>query len=71
VGDQRELIAAGYNAGPGAVAEWMSMKSTQDMAAFIEDIPYLETREYVKTVLGSTWTYEQRFGRMGRKGSIP
>ncbi len=71
VGDRKELIAAGYNAGPLAVAEWMSMKSTQDMAAFIEDIPYLETREYVKTVLGSTWTYEQRFGRMGRKGSIP
>ncbi len=71
VGDQRELIAAGYNAGPMAVAEWASMKSTQDMAAFIEDIPFLETREYVKTVLGSTWTYEQRFGRMGRKGSIP
>ncbi len=68
VGDQKELIAAGYNAGPLAVAEWKSMKSTQDMAAFLEDIPYLETREYVKTVLGSTWTYEQRFGRMGRKG---
>lgn len=71
VGDRKELIAAGYNAGPLTVAEWASMKSTQDMAAFIEDIPFLETREYVKTVLGSTWTYEQRFGRMGRKGGNP
>jgi len=74
VGDQRELIAAGYNAGPGAVVLWAAKGaggSVPDLPAFIEDIPYLETREYVKTVLGSTWTYEQRFGRMGRKGDNP
>lgn len=66
VGDQKELIAAGYNAGPMAVLEWAGAKSPRDIEAFIEDIPYLETREYVKTVLGSTWTYEQRLGRMGK-----
>jgi TolA-binding protein len=66
VGDQKELIAAGYNAGPLAVQEWTAAKSPKDIAAFIEDIPYLETREYVKTVLGSTWTYQQRLGRMGK-----
>ena len=72
VGDQRELIAAGYNAGPGAVRLWAAEGgAVPDIPVFIEDIPYLETREYVKTVLGSTWTYEQRFGRMGRKGSNP
>jgi len=66
VGDQKELIAAGYNAGPLSVVEWSGERSSKDIEAFIEDIPYVETREYVKTVLGSTWTYEQRFRRMGK-----
>lgn len=66
VGAEKELIAAGYNAGPGAVRLWASERSSRDLPAFIEDIPYLETREYVKTVLGSTWTYEHRFNLLAK-----
>lgn len=44
---------AGYNAGPRKVDEWKKEFKTNDWEAFIESIPYPETRNYVKKVLGN------------------
>jgi len=50
------LQAAAYNAGVGAAKRWRAWYGT-DPEAFIERIPYRETRHYVKKVYGYYWTY--------------
>lgn len=50
------LAVASYNAGPGAVAGWLE-KGIRDPDAFVEAIPYKETRGYVKSVFENYWNY--------------
>ncbi len=47
---QLELALAAYNAGPGPVARWLSIKAI-DADVWIENIPYNETRAYVEHIL--------------------
>ncbi|MBF2027269.1 MAG: transglycosylase SLT domain-containing protein [Oscillatoriales cyanobacterium C42_A2020_001] len=51
------LAVASYNAGPGAVGEWVAKKGVGDADRFVETIPYDETRGYVKSVFGNYWNY--------------
>ena len=51
------LSLASYNAGPEAVKRWMRRWPTLEQDEFVESIPYLETREYVKRVLRSYEVY--------------
>jgi hypothetical protein len=51
------FAVASYNAGPGAVARWRSSLPTDDLDAFMECIPYDQTRDYVKKVFRSRWNY--------------
>lgn len=51
------LAVASYNAGPGAVADWVAKKGVGDADQFIESIPYSETRGYVKSVFENYWNY--------------
>ncbi|MCB0378503.1 MAG: transglycosylase SLT domain-containing protein, partial [Bdellovibrionales bacterium] len=44
------LAAAAYNGGPHRVHGWLSQFGHLDMDEFIEHIPYVETRNYVKKV---------------------
>lgn len=44
------LIAAGYNAGPHRVQNWLRGFGALRMDEFIEHIPFVETRNYVKKV---------------------
>jgi soluble lytic murein transglycosylase len=48
-GDVRLALAA-YNAGPGRLRQWWKARRTSDIEAFVEQIPYDETRNYVKRV---------------------
>lgn len=51
-GDNRIYAAAAYNAGPSRVRNWQSKSAGRiDAVAFIESIPFSETRGYVKNVL--------------------
>ncbi|PYM06463.1 MAG: hypothetical protein DMD82_08645 [Candidatus Rokuibacteriota bacterium] len=56
------LLLAAYNAGPARVREWWSARRTSDMEAFVEQIPYEETRLYVKRVMGSWEEYRRLYG---------
>lgn len=49
-------VIASYNAGPGAVSEWLAAPKRAD-DEWIEAIPYAETRAYVKRVLRSRHVY--------------
>ncbi|MDX2228548.1 MAG: transglycosylase SLT domain-containing protein [Leptolyngbyaceae cyanobacterium bins.349] len=51
------LAVASYNAGPGAVGGWVAKKGVGDPDRFVENIPYDETRGYVKSVFANYWNY--------------
>jgi soluble lytic murein transglycosylase len=48
---------ASYNAGPMAVGNWIALHRGRSQDEFVELIPYLETRQYVKRVLRSYREY--------------
>ncbi|MCC6697640.1 MAG: transglycosylase SLT domain-containing protein [Candidatus Hydrogenedentes bacterium] len=52
---------ASYNAGPGNVAKWKKRTPTSDMEAFVEAIPFEETRGFVKKVLGNYAAYHSLY----------
>ena len=51
------LAIAAYNAGENKLNDWISQFDRADLIEFIENIPYKETRKYVKKVLKSYWQY--------------
>lgn len=55
------LAIASYNAGPEAVEKWMNERNGVELDEFIEDIPYKETREYVKKVFKSYMEYHRLY----------
>ncbi|TRX58144.1 transglycosylase SLT domain-containing protein [Thalassomonas sp. M1454] len=57
------LATAAYNAGPGKVERWLKAEPNLAADAWIETIPYKETREYVKSVLAYTEIYQQKIGQ--------
>ena len=50
------LAAAGYNAGPGRPRSWRN-GPVLDAAIWAENVPFSETRDYVKKVLSNTTNY--------------
>lgn len=54
---QIPFALAAYNAGENALKKWMAKYNDDDLIEFIENIPYKETRFYVKRVLKSYWRY--------------
>jgi soluble lytic murein transglycosylase len=46
-----EQALAAYNAGPGRVATWRKKAGASDPELFVERIPFVETRDYVRIVL--------------------
>ena len=55
------LATAAYNAGPGRARRWQAAVPLEG-AIYIETIPFLETREYVKKVMANAMHYSQRLG---------
>ena len=55
-------VLSAYNASPSAAQRWMKTIPTQDVLAFIERIPYKETRAYVKLVLRNYFYYKRWYG---------
>lgn len=56
------LVAAGYNAGPHRVKNWLASFGHLETDEFIEHIPFLETRNYVKKVVSNCYVYSQLYG---------
>lgn len=73
------LAAAAYNAGPGRPRAWRN-GPVLDAAIWAENVPFNETRDYVKKVLANTTNYaalitgqpqslKERLGRVGPRTS--
>lgn len=56
---QLTYVAAAYNAGPGALSSWLKNRNRDDVLEFIEEIPYDETRTYVKLIARNKVFYER------------
>jgi len=79
------LAAAAYNAGPGRPRSWRGQTGapTLEAAIWAENVPFTETRDYVKKVLSNTTNYaailtgqpqslKARLGSVGpRDASVP
>ncbi|MCD9529598.1 murein transglycosylase [Photobacterium carnosum] len=64
--DNRIYAFASYNAGPGRVSQWKKVTDGKlDVYAFIEQIPFNETRGYVQNVLMFDIYYNELMGRKG------
>jgi len=61
------LAAAGYNAGPHRVQQWLSGRKSMEADIWVETIPFKETRRYVRRVLAYTIIYQQRLGNDSRR----
>jgi soluble lytic murein transglycosylase len=60
-GNEAYAVAA-YNAGPEAVVKWIENGPPRPIEEFVEEIPFQETRWYVKRVLRSAWEYRALYG---------
>jgi len=60
-GDPRLAVAA-YNAGPTRVREWWNGRRSDDLEVWVEQIPYHETRGFVKRVMLSWQEYRRVYG---------
>jgi len=58
---QTVLAIAAYNAGPNNVDRWLPAKSSLPADIWIETVPFVETRQYVKAVLTNQAIYRYRF----------
>ncbi len=60
-----ELALAAYNAGPGNVAKWLQNPEYSEDGKRLDEIPFKETREYVKKVL----EYQKKYKNLYRYGN--
>jgi soluble lytic murein transglycosylase len=62
-GNAAHAVAA-YNAGPEAVRRWVHEREDVELDQWVEEIPYAETRDYVKHVLASYAAYQHVYASM-------
>jgi soluble lytic murein transglycosylase len=62
---------AAYNAGATPVDKWIERFGSLDDDEFVEMIPYLETKNYVKKVLRNVALYWRIYGNTAVKGNEP
>ncbi len=83
-GGSMPMAAAAYNAGPGRPRQWRGQDGapTLEGAIWAENIPFSETRDYVKKVLANTTSYaailsgqpqslRERLGTVGPSNAPP
>ena len=56
------LATAAYNAGPNRLKQWLPKEEPMEADIWIDNIPFNETRNYVKNVLAFTTVYDHRLG---------
>ena len=57
------LATAGYNGGPTNVRRWARARPDLEVDEWVEEIPFSETRKYVKRVFSNRSTYQMLYGK--------
>jgi len=65
------LALAAYNAGGGAVSRWLGERGDLEVDEFVEEIPFEETRGYVKRVLRSYAAYRLLYSEAAGEAPPP
>lgn len=60
--ERESQMAAGYNAGGGAVGRWRKQRGDWPLDLFVEMIPFRETRDYAKRVQSAIAVYQTLYG---------
>jgi soluble lytic murein transglycosylase len=55
------LAVAAYNAGPRRVRQWWGSRRSGDLEVWVEEIPFTETRGFVKRVMHSWQEYRRLY----------
>lgn len=63
-----DVALAAYNGGMGNVDKWLENKRYSDDGKSLKDIPFKETREYVKRVNSEKEVYEKMMSKEARLG---
>ena len=58
---------ASYNAGESRVVRWKAERPNIDEDEFIDDIPFPETQNYVKRIMGTAEDYRLLYGPASRR----
>jgi peptidoglycan lytic transglycosylase len=61
---------ASYNAGESRVVRWKAERPGLDEDEFIDDIPFPETQNYVKRILGTAEDYRALYGQAGGRPRV-
>lgn len=64
------LAVSSYNAGPGRGEKWKKRRGQEDPLTFIENIPFTETRNYVKRVIHGLVMYRLQLYGSASFGSL-
>ena len=64
-----ELALASYNAGPHRAADWKVRFYGLEKDEFIEEVPFRETRNYIRRILRSYGAYKAIYGPTGAEAS--
>jgi soluble lytic murein transglycosylase len=57
------MATAAYNAGPHRIERWKPKEGTIDADIWVDNIPFNETRKYVRRVMAYSVFYDQRLNR--------
>ncbi len=64
------LALAAYNAGESRVVRWMAERPGLERDEFIDDIPFPETQNYVKKIIGTAEDYRVLYGQRHARAAI-
>jgi soluble lytic murein transglycosylase len=63
-----ESALAAYNAGEDRLASWTAGQNYPEVAAFVDSIPFTETREYVQIVMRNAEIYRKLYRTKNEPG---
>jgi len=66
-----QYALAAYNAGPSRVSQWLRSPEPADPDLFAEQIPFAETRDYVRLVQQNARIYSALYGPDDEDSSPP
>lgn len=74
-GPSLALVAAGYNAGPGRPRQWIQSLGDPrdpavDIVAWVESVPFAETRNYIMRVAESQIVYRARLAGQAQRADV-
>jgi soluble lytic murein transglycosylase len=64
-----EYALAAYNAGSDRVADWRDTGHYRDIQEFVESIPFVQTRDYVQSIVRNAAIYRRLYGSGANTGA--